>query len=1014
MKRILLTLAILAAIPALAQVTVVNMVPATRSGETNQDSEPTITINPSNPQQFAASAFTWDNLTAGPNVGALAPIWVSTNGGTIWSLVKNVPSVVGAMFPTDDITLHFSATNSGTTNVLYTGILFASDISMRVYRTNDYTSATPMTQLDVRTGSVDQPHVYAATALRDPGTGNDRLFVGYNDLNVSKSATIDTCTNADIASPSFSLSRLESRTTGGQDGWANLSAIHPDGTIYAAYYGWRTAGFAPITTDVVVDRDDTWAFGGTPFTSLQQSSVQGHLVATGVALPFGSMGQERLGSSAISIAVDPRNSNRVYLVWADQPSGTSFQTLHLRRSIDRGMSWSLTDLVQVPNTIGVSLAINSHGRVALMYQQFFSGTSQWETHVVRSTNADATTFDTPGVTLIRTSSTTPTSTTPVYLGDYAHILSDGRDFYGIFSASNYPDMANFPSGITFQRYANFGTHQLFRDAAMTMTVGTSIDPYFFRIREIDPANDFYVRDWTLGPGNADNGAEPSTYPYFYAYSDVWNRRGPGPGSFPSDQPDQEDAGNGAGSLGDNWAFARVFRRGTGIAPTSVNVHFLVSQFGTGSPYVDNMTYTGTGVDMPDPDTTVAFTAAGDMGPQVTTPYHWHLDATSSTHLCLAAEISVPGVDDIIAPSLVGLTPGWPSTDLNVINDNNKAQRNMGLTSTPSHGSLGSLTYYAIIHNIAGRPRTMHIRVSSTPAIADLLLKGAQVEMSGRDPLPFRQGAVLDFDKMQPGENRWLALTLQTVEGHEGEILPLFFDEVDDRGRAYSGFGIGLRQTSSTQALHDLLQSWRGFLARFTALTQSRPAAADLEALLKLLGLKEVSPKDYLAFLPQRLDVLAAAAKLDVRSDFGTAKDFDRLNSSAKSGNADAAIVAHASLLNRLDALLTNHQLARGDAADIVPTLRWQLTLLEQPRQAGGDCAKQTASRTASYLRAIETHKAGTRDYAAILKDQLPCLYNLAQLTPADPLAKQLETSLNDPAALQHAHHELLQRLQELK
>src|SRR5258705_8037735 len=128
----------LAAVPMFGQVRVFNMVPQARSGEINQDSEPAITINPSNPLQIAASAFTWDNLTAGPNVGALAPIWASTDGGQNWTLVRNVPSQTAAQFPTLDITLHFATTASGTTNVLYGGILFAGDGSMRVYRTPDY------------------------------------------------------------------------------------------------------------------------------------------------------------------------------------------------------------------------------------------------------------------------------------------------------------------------------------------------------------------------------------------------------------------------------------------------------------------------------------------------------------------------------------------------------------------------------------------------------------------------------------------------------------------------------------------------------------------------------------------------------------------------------------------------------------------------------------------------------------------------------------------------------------
>ena len=47
-----------------------------------------------------------------------------------------------------------------------------------------------------------------------------------------------------------------------------------------------------------------------------------------------------------------------------------------------------------------------------------------------------------------------------YLGDYIRLLSVGTDLYGVFSGSNTPDMANFPSGVTYQRGADWGTRRL--------------------------------------------------------------------------------------------------------------------------------------------------------------------------------------------------------------------------------------------------------------------------------------------------------------------------------------------------------------------------------------------------------------------------------------------------------------------------------------------------------------------------------------------------------------------------
>jgi hypothetical protein len=69
-----------------------------------------------------------------------------------------------------------------------------------------------------------------------------------------------------------------------------------------------------------------------------------------------------------------------------------------------------------------------------------------------------------------------------YIGDYVRLLAVGREFYGVFAGSNTPDMANFPSGVAYQRKADWTTHTLF-NVDGTTPVQTSIDPFFFRWTE---------------------------------------------------------------------------------------------------------------------------------------------------------------------------------------------------------------------------------------------------------------------------------------------------------------------------------------------------------------------------------------------------------------------------------------------------------------------------------------------------------------------------------------------------
>ena len=90
-----------------AQVTVVNMIPLAQSGETNQDSEPNLAVNPANPLQVAGSAFTPSQGFCGPN---LAPIFVSSDGGNTWAMNCIVPSDGSGM--TSDITVRFAETST--------------------------------------------------------------------------------------------------------------------------------------------------------------------------------------------------------------------------------------------------------------------------------------------------------------------------------------------------------------------------------------------------------------------------------------------------------------------------------------------------------------------------------------------------------------------------------------------------------------------------------------------------------------------------------------------------------------------------------------------------------------------------------------------------------------------------------------------------------------------------------------------------------------------------------------
>ena len=227
-------------------VLIVNMIPKSLSSETNQDSEPTLAVNPANPLQIAASAFTPD-----PGGGSLAPIYVSTDGGNTWALNSIVPSDSASGSATADITVAFSDSS----DVLYAGIIrlpiVNNNTRLNILSTKNFLSSTKM-EVRVDRMGVDQPFVQAATVSSGADKGKDRVFVGSNDFAApgGKTATIDHSSNG----TSFSTVRIESRTTSGQDGPPVRPAIHSDGTVRRARrHAWRSfnANTGDRTADIV-------------------------------------------------------------------------------------------------------------------------------------------------------------------------------------------------------------------------------------------------------------------------------------------------------------------------------------------------------------------------------------------------------------------------------------------------------------------------------------------------------------------------------------------------------------------------------------------------------------------------------------------------------------------------------------------------------------------------------------------------------------------------------------------
>jgi hypothetical protein len=478
-------------------VTVINIIPKSLSGETEQDSEPFIAINPKNPMVMIGSAF-----TPSPNAPCTdcSVMYVSSDGGVTWYLYPVVPG--GAFISPGVLDQTYSFGSEGSD--LYGGIVDTT-VSMILSHTQDITSGTVMRRLDVQ-GFFDlqllnlivhdQPFVRARTVA-----GSDCIYVGENPLKFfslcsGKTATVRMSTDGGAT---FTSALVEFRDTGSvcQDAPSVRPAIGTDGTVYVAFMGWRSegtglAGESLFNGDVVVVRDDNRGAGMNPFQDLLGTDgLPGRRVAQNRSFPFTKvtptdpgrhLGQERYGSS-LSLAVDPNNSSNLYIAWADRIS-TNDYTVHVRRTTDRGVSWS-SDLLTITNAICPALAINDNGTVGFFYQQLttdVSGNLRWESHLVQTRDAFTTKDDKILATVLADS---PVRIFDPYLGDYAHLEASGLWFVGVFSANNSPNTSNFPHGVVYQRNADFSTRSLL-DVDNTTPVDISIDPFFFKVKALGP------------------------------------------------------------------------------------------------------------------------------------------------------------------------------------------------------------------------------------------------------------------------------------------------------------------------------------------------------------------------------------------------------------------------------------------------------------------------------------------------------------------------------------------------
>jgi hypothetical protein len=443
---------------------VVDLIPKTLAGEASQNSEPFLTVDPSDASRMVASAFLTN--PAGPTQPR-APLFISEDSGSTWWLNQ----IVASQGSTADITAGFRDDGRLLASILkLPGYLLLAHLDAEKYR-----AADPMIERFARKSS-DQPFVHARGRI---------VYVGFNDLSMigstGQTASVDSSLDGGVT---FVTTRLESRSTSGQNAPSVRLTSAKDGTVYAAFLGWRKLlsgrgeNIKAFQGDVVVTRHDPHD-GPVSFKDLcdRVDGLPGVRVATDRVFPWNpghALGAERVGGS-LSIAVHPADSSRLAIAWGDRV-GADTVTLHVRTSGDKGQTWS-DDVRVVTNALNPSLAIAEDGTIGFLYQKYIrgSGTAFWETHLERSSDGLVSSSD---LVLARTPDGPYLPLLP-YIGDYAQLLVVGNEFRGVFSANNTPDTANFPAGVTFQRPVNMTRRQIVDGNGFP--VAASVDPFYFAV-----------------------------------------------------------------------------------------------------------------------------------------------------------------------------------------------------------------------------------------------------------------------------------------------------------------------------------------------------------------------------------------------------------------------------------------------------------------------------------------------------------------------------------------------------
>ncbi|HEV8558148.1 MAG TPA: sialidase family protein [Actinophytocola sp.] len=405
------------------------VIDATAAASSTGGNEPSIAINPANPNEIAITRFTF----AWPNN---ADVLHSTDSGQTWTNRTSIPvppGVSGTSGCPCDQTIDY-----GRDGTLYG--TFLTSTSVVTGSTTDPTQASAWqwngNPAQTTNGTHAQPDQPWLLVNRDPTTaGQDDVYVAYDHFAGNPDARVAVSYGAipvDITADNIAGTESPLATNPG----LRMANDPRNGTMYALYEQ-STGNTQPKNVTYRLNRSTnggaTWTLNG---------NTDGLVVDTvnsdqAPGFKFGTV--NALLGGVDHAAVDPTNGD-VYVAYGQDVSGGN--RLRLRRLTDNG-SGGLTvgPAVNVSTSTDAALpsvAVTSDGTIGVLYDTFDGTTSTgfpiFTAHLAQSTDHGATFTDTV-LQSFQSPATDNSDPRQRVLGDYHQLKSVGRNFYGVFSGN---------------------------------------------------------------------------------------------------------------------------------------------------------------------------------------------------------------------------------------------------------------------------------------------------------------------------------------------------------------------------------------------------------------------------------------------------------------------------------------------------------------------------------------------------------------------------------------------------